>query len=596
MSYLNLAAQVGAQLNASLNSAEGDADHPDHLPRTESDLASLTIGQRILSSAVAASGCDAVAYYVPDGKGQFAMADHLDLYDFDHKHPTEFPLTLDGFHEGTYATEASVRATSDTGGYYQLPVRDEHGELKAIVVLHPPQDGYVRIQNAVEAQKNREWRTLPPEQKATTSLPDAHEPAAVRIAKLQMAGDIIDNFSTSLLQNHNQMLANGQDIGTAQEREAFLLKMAKDMFRSFPKKDAIPADAYAAVMNARNGEELRVAVRPLLKHDDAMQGPHTEGVADLMKYSVEALNEHTRKRHRLTSDDQNTVELLAMLHDIGKSQFSYAFFQDWTMKGKTPEETAEQKQRNSELVGRNANHAYLDNVVLSLYPSSAKIVADHHHGHDRYTQAELTKNLGDQGDHYVIATNHIAPDQVHMLSRMLRVADVMEAKTARATISISDALRQMAEGVADFGKNADGSTKSFKQVAEEIAKGGAPSFTLKPMDPNTIDRDALCFMIEHRVFQKYGAQRNADEIAAGNAKGWVDPKGNALYNAQDVQAVGDAILQALHWDERKQEKAIGTDGKQRSVEKTIQENVQDDALFATSHASRAIKRSAENSR
>ena len=172
----------------------------------------------------------------------------------------------------------------------------------------------------------------------------------------------------------------------------------------------------------------------------------------------------------------------------------------------------------------------------------------------------------------------------------------MEAKTARATISISDALRQMAEGVADFGKNADGSTKSFKQVAEEIAKGGAPSFTLKPMDPNTIDRDALCFMIEHRVFQKYGAQRNADEIAAGNAKGWVDPKVNALYNAQDVQAVGDAILQALHWDERKQEKAIGTDGKQRSVEKTIQENVQDDALFATPHASRAIKRSAENSR
>lgn len=498
----------------------------DHLPRTQHDLETLTVQEKILASAAVASGEDAVAYYRPDGKGNFKLAEKFDLYDFDHRNPTRFDATLaaSALRDDTFATPDAVRDNAT----YQIPVR-ENGKVMGVVVIHATQAGSSRVQTAEEAAQNAGLPQGAP-------LKDVHESADVAMAKLQMAADIVQMNKAHLLKEGGRVLPEGTDIGTPKEKEAFMLQMAKDMFRAQPKFSPVPESEYAPVRDAKTAEELRLAIGKILPHDNTNQGLHVKNVADMMKYTMEGLNDGKAKPV-VTAEQVGRMEELAMLHDVGKGQLSSAFLQNYASP-----DPKEQTARDEEAYGRNANHAVFTGVQLDLYPATAAIVKNHHHGHDRYTEPELDKNLHGKKDEYVIAADHASEKEVSVLSRMLRVADVTQRITDdEVGKPLHVALQEMAEKAgAIYGKDDQGKRTAIQ------------SFDLKKMDANTIDADSLAFMIAHGVFHSFGQQREVEERAAGKVDGWRS-KGASKYDDSALSAVEKDILEKLHWPERKAE-------------------------------------------
>jgi hypothetical protein len=284
-----------------------------------------------------------------------------------------------------------------------------------------------------------------------------------------------------------------------------------------------------------------------------------------MGLTADAINDG-QARPLLTDEQRSAMKMLGVSHDDGKNQFPFTSFQD------SPAGIKDNAQFSVDSAGRNANHAFLDYPMFSLYPATGRTIGNHHHGHNRYSDEEIKKKGLSE---YVIAPDHVQADHVSTLSRMLRIDDVTDAITARTDKSLMVALQEMAFQSSDFGKNKDGKPKSFKDVADEVASGGKPSFTEKTMDPNTIDRDMLCYMIEHHVFERYGELRNAQENALASAdgkepKGWLNSKGAERYNAEELKRTEETILKAFNWEERKKELVAQDETRENKIRFDVQ--------------------------
>jgi hypothetical protein len=321
-----------------------------------------------------------------------------------------------------------------------------------------------------------------------------------------------------------------------------------------------------------------------------MQAAHLKHTADLMSYTVDAINEGGKPV--LNEQQRNRAEMLAIIHDAGKTQSPYTMFQNIGTP-KTDAEKAESKAFGEYTFATNGNHDYLDKVLLPLNPDAGRTIGDHHQG-NRNTEAEWKAKVGQPGiDRWEIHDDHnTSPASISTLSHMLRVDDVTEAITARGPNTLDWALRQEASMAVDIsaykppagpdgkpplgadGKPVDPSDPTFAAALKALKEsGGTLHFSEKPMDPNTIDRDALGYMIEHHVFEKYGQQRDAEEKAAGG-KGW------SKYDAAKLKETEAQVLDVLHWDERKNELVKGADGKTRTVEENLRMSVHDDPVMS----------------
>jgi hypothetical protein len=218
----------------------------DHLPRTPEALAALDVRERVMLSVAAASGSDAVAYYAADGKGGFKQTDHMDIYDLNHQHPTSFPPTLKGFESGTFANETAVRTISDKNENYQMAVTGKDGKIKGIIVLHPPQTGYMKVRDAAGDKDDAAWKALSDEERTKQNkslMPNLYEAATVRLHKLQMAYDIVQQDKGVLLKEGDKVLKPGQAVGSLAQRDGNLLATAKDAGRA-PETHSRPDELY----------------------------------------------------------------------------------------------------------------------------------------------------------------------------------------------------------------------------------------------------------------------------------------------------------------------------------------------------------------
>jgi hypothetical protein len=464
----------------------------DHLPRTLEELRALPDDQKILLAAATASGCDAVAYYTPDERGKFALSQHIDLYP---TRQTTFAPDVE-YRGDTFANEHAVRENAT----YHIPVlaTDAKGkatdQIKGVIVLHGPDVSYNRLQTEQEAQAGN----------------DMHEPVSARLAKLEMARDIVAEHQ-DLFGATGQVLkereAHHKEIG---ERIAYFAKLKTDLFKTSP--------------------------------GETHQNPHLTNTGELMEIAVDkAINSQST----VISEEQRTlIRQLAELHDLGKTQMSTGIFKPWQVPEKDAGGTAipgaaeENKARNEYFAAINHNHPLFTLVTMLMYPDEGTVAGAHHHGLFRYTDEELKQKLGDKWGDYKILTDNLSPEQVPTLSKMIRVSDVVESITGSTVDKpLALALQETAE------KSGVVYNKDDKGNRTDVSSVKIPQF-----NPNSIEADVLCFMIDHGVFKAYGEKQTAEQ------NGWASKKtGQPKYDAEAVDKAGQQILAALGWPERKAE-------------------------------------------
>lgn len=427
----------------------------EHLPRKLEELLALSDEQKILLSAATASGCDAIAYYTPDASGTLALKSHIDLYPDSN---TAFAPTA-AYNPHTFDTEEHARNNAT----YHIPVPSTGG----LIVLHAPQNAYSRVQNEAEAADQK----------------DAHEQARFRKAKLEMAEHIV--------RAHEDLFAIEPDSWA----ERFSREAKAEHHKTLPEKLAY----------------FRTLIEDMKKTlgDESFQISHFTGVADMMTATVDkAIN--TPGKDIVNPAQRELLNLIAQLHDVGKTQLSSAMLMPWRSGNKGTQE------ENEYSTSINHNHPLFTLTTMLLYEQEGLETAAHHHGLFRYTDEELKRSIGDKGyQHYHILTDNIPFDKLPPLSKIMRVCDVGEAIMRRSHKSVDETIRIMAEKA-----GYDAATNSFKPVTQ---------------DANTIAPDYLCFMVANGVFDEF-AKNHADSVKN-------DP--------EKTEQVKKAILDAFHYDEQK---------------------------------------------
>jgi hypothetical protein len=387
-----------------------------------------------------------------------------------------------------------------------------------------------------------------PEEEAVKS--DVHESPAVRKAKLEMAAHIVTRHQDLFGLSGKILKEREQRHKTLEEKLDYFTQLTKDMFATLPVKNGttLNPDAFDSVRMAKNADELKTALRKVSAQYDIAEATHLLGVGDIMRLSVDALNKGTP----IVSRDQTyMLELLAILHDVGKAQMSFGFFRPW----QSPL-SEEQRRRERYAFAENHNHPLFSLLTMLFYQKEAEEAAEHHQAWGRYTAAELQAEFGDAYKNYNLLNDTIPPEHLSSLSRIMRLADVAEASTDndRADRPLDVVLLELARKA---GYNPE--TGAVTPVS---------------LNASTVDPDCLCFLIDNGVFNAYGAQRNREEKGSGNAQGWWSKKYNrAKYDAPVVDATSQKILAAFGWAEKKER-----------VEKELRQHVANDPVICENRA------------
>jgi|GEM_PF-3483010 len=360
----------------------------DHLPRTIEELLALSSQQKILLSAATASGCDAVAYYMPDASGKLTLKEHIDLY------PTANTLFDKNitYNPETFSTDKNIRNSP----VYHIPVPGTNG----VIALHAPQRFLSRVQSEEEA--------LDPS--------DAHEPVRFRRAKLEMATDIVNEHSDLFSvpkDNWRERTRREKEHKTLPKKLAYFHRLVDDMHKTL-------------------GE-------------DGFQVAHVHGVSDLM---LTAIDEAVNKNQVVPVINQQQRELIAVLtelHDVGKTQLSSSLLRAWRSSAKQKSKDKKSEEHRYD-VSINHNHPLFTLTTLLLYEQDGLTTAAHHHGLFRYTSEELAHAIGEEGfKQYHILTDNIPFDKLPPLSRMMRICDVTESMVGRYHKDMDHCLRSMAK-------------------------------------------------------------------------------------------------------------------------------------------------------
>lgn len=495
--------------------APNTAHHPDgelkieHLPRSYEEILALSNEQKIMLSAVVASGCDAVAYYTKNAQDKYELNKHIDLYN---GNSTRFDDTIIA---AAPRVDGPPRETKAENGdiTYQIPVITGD-TVKGIIVLH--------------------------ESNVKTMADERDQIAYASKAKLKMAQDIV-NEHADLFGNLDVALkarAEALHRSLPQKRQ-FFMTLVKDMFATFLRDSKNPVDPqrHRDVATATTAAELRRALRA---HDAASpvdQYSHVIGVTDLMSHTMRKAVNADGKPPVMNDAQIELMELLTLLHDVGKTQIASHLFQP----GYQPSNLDEAGDNYR----RNGNHPLFTLLTLLMYERDALTTAAHHSGIKRYGPEEIHSlqnsprirrefnqftELGENGD--------IKARDLPALSKLMRIADVTEAITGRADKPLHEAISQLGA----IGKDGE----RFKMVRQN--QDGSYKVT-----PDTVDPHYLCFMLANGVFEEYGRQREAE------TQGWMskpqDAKGKQAviaaqpkYDANKLIDVKARILHEYGWD------------------------------------------------
>lgn len=373
---------------------------------------------------------------------------------------------------------------SEMGGMYNIPIRTEHGKIKGVVALHAPDNAYNRRESYYH-----------------------------RSAKLNMAQYLLERKSYVFIGADGKKCAQPAD---AYDKHSFFTRIVKDMFFSLA---SIDDHILPEISRASNARALKEAFRKAITPDTCIQYKHVIGVADLMDYTVaQAINVETSV---LDAAHAENMTFMSLLHDLGKTQMPSYIFRKQTAGEVTKEEFEYE-------IARNGNHPLFTLLILLPYEREAMIGAAHHHGLKRYGALER-KSIKARGrvranfnDFTQLKGKDIAASKLSPLSRLLRVADVGESITGSADLPLHEAIRQMAT-----------------QVTYD-ASGNVV------INPDTIDPDALCFMISAGVFEAYGEQKT------GQDHGWLSARegirGQSKYDVQQLQDISTRVLERFGWD------------------------------------------------
>lgn len=438
-----------------------------HLPANLKEIMALPEEYKVLLAATAASGCDAAAYYIHYPRQGYHLDKYIDLYQ---SNITFFPDFLED---------------SDIGGMYNIPVRNEHGRIKGIIALHAPDNAY----NQKESYYHRS-------------------------AKLGMAHYLLERKAYVFCSSDGKPCAKPAD---ADDKHSFFTRIVKDMFFSL---SSVGDDVLPSIYEAKTAGELKEAFRKAITTTTCIQHRHVIGVADLMDYTIAmGVNAETTV---LSARQAETMTLLSLLHDLGKTQMPSYLFRKQTLPHDRSFEDFEYE------VSRNGNHPLFTLLILLPYEREAMIGAAHHHGLRRYGKAER-KSLKERGrvranfhDFTQLKGKDITASKLSILSRLLRVADVGESITGSSDLPLHEAIRQMAEQV------------RFDDKGNPI------------INPDTIDPDALCFLISTGVFDAYGKQKTE------HSDGWLSERlgfsGQSKYAPPELQEISRITLQRFGWD------------------------------------------------
>jgi hypothetical protein len=492
-----------------LHARSGTAqDEISHLPRTLEALQALPDDVKIMLAAATASGCDAVAFYTPARGNGFEREKEIALY------PgigNVFAEHIDQFDGKSFADETAVIRNAS----YHIPVYAQD-QLKGIIVLHAPTADYSRVQT--EAEK-------------TTAF-DVHEPAGVRKAKLEMAAHIVARHQDLFGFSGQRLKETEKRHRTIDEKIEYFSEMAKDLFSTLPLENGgniYPAQV-EAVRNARNADELKTALRQVVSEHKMAEGAHLLGVADMMRLSIDAINGDAQPPV-INEKQAYLIELLTLLHDVGKSQMSSTFFRHWA----SPVSKQEQTQRERYATAHNHNHPLFTLLTELIYGPEGVMNAAHHQSFGRYTQDELKEKMGANYKDFNLLNDDIPQEKLPILSKIMRIADVTEAASdgERADLPLDKLLHSLAEKA-----GYDATTKTIHDVA---------------LNARTVDADSLCFLIDSGVFDHYGKLRESEKHATGHAKGWWSDVDNCpKYNPAKLKQVQQEILTAFGWQEKKE--------------------------------------------
>lgn len=356
----------------------------DHLPQTLDDLRAAGRDEKLLLAITTVSGCDAVAYYSADDKGALTLQQHIDLYP---TRTTRFEPTAryDGH---THDTAEHMRQSAA----YHLPVRDDAGNVRGVVVLHAPTESYDRLQTVREEQAKG----------------DMHETVSGRTAKLAMA--------SHLLEENKELLLGGWAAQIAPKTRTF-----EEKRRYF----AGLKDDFIAAIGA-----------------GSTQASHVQGVADLMSMTVDNVINRPGRPVLINDKQKALLHDVTVLHDVGKLQMSGPFL----VPGWRVDEKEEGGRRARYFMGQNHNHPLFTLLALGMEPTEALTTAAHHRGLFRYTDNELKEGMGDDYAHYKILRDNVPTESLSPLSRFMRVCDVTEAATGQiGQKPLAHIIRSMAE-------------------------------------------------------------------------------------------------------------------------------------------------------
>lgn len=498
-----------------------------HCPENYSEIFQLSAEQKLMLATAVVSGHDAVAFYKP-GENGFVLDKHIDLY----KQDTAFSGKLDGNTHFQapgdlrhYNKEKHIVAKTEGGeSFHYLPVWVKGSNTpKAVIALHVPNNEFAR-----------------------------KEPEYCKDAKLKMAWDVAVEFG-DLVGQSGEELRKRQDAHDAWDRRHdFYMQIVKDNFSTLtraadPKANevaGIDPQTIGEVNNAKNAFDLKAALRKWQKTTSSDQYSHVLGVTDLMEHTMKLAVNAPDAKIKASPELLERMELLALNHDI-KTQMPSQYM--------APNANKPGQQENEFATERNGRHPYDNAILLAL--SGAKGAMDalhsgaHHHGFTRYGQEEIAdlKRKQSVGEGFTSFTplakdGDVKPEELAPLVRLLRVCDVTEAITGRVNLPLHEAIRQL---------GTPGTMFEPKDIYTKIRRDEKNNAII---NPDTIDPDALCFMIVNGAFKAYGQQRVQE---TGGWKGRiVEGKQVDKYDEKAVDAIQAKVLKEFGWDtpEGRQEK------------------------------------------
>lgn len=514
-------------------SLEGAASavKPVHVPAHFADLVKLKPEEKLLFAAVSAFG-DAAALYTPDGK----LSRQANLYP-DHMYPGKKPP----------AFAAALERDDGKDGMVRIPVKlTPGGDLLGMIVLHPSDSKY-----------------------------DKEEPQYCRDAKLEMAHHIV--AENAHLLGFSGKVAKPPER-TAEQRKKYFITLAKDMFATLRRRDEraeakgtrTDPMADAEVQNAATADELIKAMRKVEPLTASDQHPHVLGVSELFEQIIDKSVNEKDKPPVIDKEHRERLMLGALVHDLAKTQLPSQYFDS-----QQPKLTKQELQARDEFGhSRNGNHALLTYMMLS--PSDAwdaAVIAPHHHGLRRYGPQEIQDlktggKVSTQFNDFTLLTgSDIAPEKLPQLAKLLRVADVAEAISGRVNISWHKTVKQLG-GVWDAKEN------PFNKIKEGDGK--------PVIDPDSIDPDALCFVIAAGALRGYGDKRMNVKAPYGwdGKQPRLDKKDpdDTKYNKDKLHKAENEILDRFGWGAVKDDGTVelNENGKQKQAE--IRERVRQEIL------------------